>query len=136
MSTNLRKRVISDLKTTLEKEWALPVVLVNPITGVIQATKKGTTDPLVGQVNYVDVEVVPDTGEEVVVENPSVVLNLESLDAIPKAGERWLVKIPPESDPDIPVSEFESYTYDPDKGRVVNRTMGTITLFLHEAERI
>jgi len=134
MPTNLRKRVEANLSKTLEGVWGLPVILIGP-DSVKQDKKKGTTETLVGQVNYITVETVPDTGEDIVVQTPNVVLRLSSLDRIPAEGENWLVKIPPRPDPDIDVSEFEDYVFTPDRGPNIDRSIGFITLYLQAVEQ-
>lgn len=134
MATNLRKRVEADLAKSLEGEWALPVILISPDAETIDK-KKGTTDPLVGQVNYVTVETVPDTGEDIVALKPNVVLRLSSLERIPAEGEKWVVKIPPRPDPDIDPSEFVSYVASSDRGANVDKSIGFITMYLQAVEQ-
>ena len=95
---NLRERAESDLKHSLEKEFALPVVLTDP-DGVKYDESQNSADPsnpdaLSGQILYSYVAVNPDTGEEVIVNNPVVSLRRSSLLRVPVAGETWLFEIP------------------------------------------
>lgn len=134
MPTNIRKLVEANLDKTLEGSWGLPIVLINP-DGEEQTIKKGTSDILKGQVNYVTVETEPDTGERVVVNKPNVAIRLSSLDRIPAEGEKWSVRIPPRPDPDIPVSEFDTYVVNTDRAMGVNSSIGFIILHLFKANQ-
>jgi len=96
--TNLRERAESDLKKTLEKDFALPVTITSP-DGVKQEFSENSADPLnpdvlSGQILYSYVAVNPDTGEEIIVNNPIVSLRRSSLTRVPEAGETWLFEIP------------------------------------------
>jgi hypothetical protein len=95
---NLRVVVESDLGTTLEGDWGLPVELIAP-DGTVYNTKAGTDDPLVGQILYDSREDDPETGAEVIVNKPVVTLRRSSLGRIPAANEKWAVRIPTVPDP-------------------------------------
>ena len=90
---NIRKKIVEDLELTMENidEFGLPVEILGP-AGTWQTLKKGTQDKLTGQVLYNFTEFNPDTGEEMVFDDPVLVLRLESLDNIPNQGESWLAK--------------------------------------------
>ncbi len=90
---NLREMVEADLEFSLEGEWGLPVILIDP-DGNIQDKKKGAETELKGQILYNTVGLNPETGEQVVVNNPIVTLRKTSLERIPANGEKWLVRIP------------------------------------------
>ncbi len=131
---NLRAKVVEDLQTTLEKQsdWGLPIVLTSP-NGDRQKLKKDSEDPLTGQILYENKEWKPDTGEDVIVDEPLVVLRLASLEIEPKPGENWAVQIPITPDPDAPLIVF---LLNKDKGIEFNRGMGLITLYLSKAKQI
>ncbi len=131
MATNLRKRVEADLETSLEKDWGLPVVLVSPDGEVID-TSENSGDALTGQVLYDTVRVNPETGEPVIVNNPIVTLRRSSLSRVPAPGEKWVVKIPVDPDPDADLTEFVISTARPPEG---GRSIGFIKLFLQKAKQ-
>lgn len=93
MAINLRELAESDLATSLEGEYGLPVELTSP-DGVIQTTKKDSSDLLQGQILYDTVLVDPATLEQMTVNLPIVSLRRSSLDRIPLAGETWHIKFP------------------------------------------
>ena len=93
MAINLRELAESDLDHTLEGEYGLPVELTSP-DGVIQTTKKDSTDLLQGQILYDTVLTDPATLEQMIVNLPIVSLRRSSLDRIPLPGEPWHVRIP------------------------------------------
>ncbi len=131
MTTNLRERVELDLAHSLEGAWGLPVTLISP-DGVTIDTKNGTTDTLVGQVLYDTIRVNPETGEDVIVNNPIVVLRRSSLSRIPIAGERWVVKIP------ITPSEaadLVDFIIDPTKPPEGGNSIGFVRLYLRKAQQ-
>lgn len=111
--TNLRQLAESDLATTLEGEFKVPVELIGPngqiykttqtliVCGAASAVCGGsdivsgvTSGTLGGQVLYNRTRVNPDTGEEMVVPEPIVVLRRSSLERVPQSGEKWIVRFP------------------------------------------
>jgi hypothetical protein len=111
---NLREQMEQDLGFMLEdldNGFALPVILVNPHTGIAQEFSANDPDaprtiPLAGRVTYARFEFSSDTGMPMRVDNPIVTLRKSSLDVIPKAGENWVVKIPEEPRVDAPKKSF------------------------------
>lgn len=130
---NLRVKVVKDLETTMEKlnGWGLPVVLISP-TGQTQELKKDSEDALTGQVLYSHKEWKPDTGEDIVVDEPVVTLRLESLEIEPKPGENWAVKIPETPDPNAVLITF---VINKDKAIEFNRGLGIVKLYLSKAKQ-
>ena len=124
MALNLREQAESDLSFTLEGAFGLPVTLIAP-DGSIQ-------DDLVGQVLYDTVRINPETGEEMVVNNPVVVLRRSSLDRIPLPGEKWIVKIP--VDPSI-TATLEDFMIDETRPPEGGRSIGFIRLYLRRAQQ-
>ena len=112
-------------------EWGLPVKLVGP--GITQVNKKGTEDQLTGQVLYNRTEFNPTTGEELTIDDPMVVLRLNSLDKIPTPGENWMVSIPESPDPDAPLVEF---ALTPTKAMKFNRSLGYVILYIQKVVQI
>lgn len=130
---NLRKQVNEDLEQSLEdiSEWGLPVELMAP-DGTIQKLKKDTPDKLTGQVLYNRLSFNPDTGEEIMINDPMVTLRLDSLITIPADGEIWGVSIPVRPDPDAPLV---LYALTPTKAMKFNRSFGIVTLYLSKVEQ-
>jgi len=130
---NIRKQIVSDLQTTMESEadWGLPVELVGPNGS--QSIKKDSTDRLSGQILYNITEFNPDTGEDMVIEDPVVILRLDSLENIPSNGEKWVIKIPEKPDPD---STLIDYILSPTRAMKFNRSIGFVRIYLSKAIQI
>ena len=130
---NLRVQANKDLERSMESEndWGLPVVLIDPDGNTI-VTKKDSTDRLSGQVLLNTVEYNPDTGEDIVVNDPVVTLRMASLTRIPENGETWVVKIPQTPDPD---SDLVSYLLSPDKAMKFNRSFGFVRMYLQNLDQ-
>jgi hypothetical protein len=125
MSINLREQVESDLAVSLEGDWALPVELVTPDGEVI--------DDIPGaQILYDTVRVNPDTGEEMVVNNPIVVLRRSSLSRVPQPGEVWAVRIPVTPSTTAPLADF---VIDPTRPPEGGASIGFIRLYLRKAKQ-
>lgn len=94
MAENLREQLEQDLGESLEGEWGLPVVLIDP-DGIKYATSANdVTKPLTGQVLYGKKEFNPDTGQEIYINTPIITLRISSLARVPQNGETWNVQIP------------------------------------------
>lgn len=116
---NLRELAETDLAVTLEGDFGLPVELVSP-DGAVQTG-------LQGQILYDTVSVNPETMEEVIVNDPIVTLRRSSLARVPKAGERWVVKIPTSPSLTTPVESFVLSNVSPPAG---GASIGFIKLYL------
>lgn len=128
---SLRKKVNKDLERSMEgtKEWGLPVVLISP-DGVTYDKKfdaEIVDTPLTGQVLHNRTEFNPDTGEPMIIDDPVVVLRLNSLERVPAQTEKWAVKIPESPDPEAPLV---TYTQSPDKAMEFNRSFGFVRMYL------
>jgi hypothetical protein len=127
--TSLREKAESDLGTTLEKEWSLPVVLKGP-DGKIYDTSANDGERLGGQVLYDIVRLSPDTGNNIIVNKPVVTLRRTSLERVPQAGERWIVQIPVRPSE---TAEMEDFILDPDRPPEGGASIGFIRLYLRRA---
>ncbi len=132
MVTNARALVESHLATTLEGVWALPVVLVDPDANVIN-TSLNDSGVLRGQINYETILVSPETGEEMVINNPNVSLRRSSLARVPEAGEKWLVKIPVSPLEGAEVEDFILSETQPPRG---GSSIGFVRLYLQRAAQV
>lgn len=121
---NLRELIESDLGTTLEGDFALPVELIDP---------DGAKQTLVGQVLYDTITLDPETGEPITANNPMVALRRTSLTRVPVAGEKWIVKIPTDPSATAPLEEFMITGDRPPDG---GRSIGYIRLHLMRVVQI
>jgi hypothetical protein len=127
---NLRKRAEEDLKYTLEGDFGLPIILVDPDGTTITENIEGTT--LKGQILYSTTRIDPETGEPIIVNNPVVSLRRASLARVPESGENWLVRIP--KDPTDGATIFD-FVIDPTRSTEGGRDVGFIRLYLRKAEQ-
>lgn len=115
------------MKETLESEWKMPVELTSP-DGVQQLYSKNNPSELLGgQVLYSSRRENPETGETIVVNQPVVTLRVSSLVRIPKAGEKWYIKIPTGIEPN---ASKQSFVFTPDRSPENGTDMGFIKLYL------
>lgn len=130
MAVNLRQKAESDLSITLEGDFGLPVILIDPDGNEITQNIGGTT--LKGQILYSITRIDPETGESIIVNNPVVVLRRSSLTRVPKPGENWLVRIP--IDPTVGASIID-FIIDSDRSPEGGRDIGFIRLYLRKASQ-
>ena len=129
MTVHLRETIEADLEVTLESDFGLPVVLIDPV-GNKQTTKKDSTDPLVGKIIYDSREENADTGMEVIVHKPVVTLRRSSLDRIPLPEEPWIVKIP--TVPQYITDETQMTSFSLEMPTEDGGSIGFIRLYLME----
>ena len=104
--TNLRQLAEKDLKTTLESDWKLPVILISP-DGIRQTkSKNDPEEDLGGQVMYETLEIDVETGLPMVSDEPVVSLRVSSLDKVPLPNEKWAVLMPTSPVEGAPMEEF------------------------------
>jgi len=128
---NVRQLVESDLKTTLESEFFLPVFLTDSATG-IKYTTNTNGEPLGGQVLNDSIKINPATGEEILAKNPVVTLRRSTLVKVPVAGEKWSVEIPVSPDP---LAAKKLYTIGEMRASDDGESIGYIRLYLEEASQ-
>ena len=127
---NLRELANSDLKTTLEGEWSLPVRLCDPAGIWYDLTADNRM--LTGQVLYDIVRLNPENGDRMTVPVPVVSLRRDSLVRIPVPGENWIVEIPSSPYPSAPRKQFSLNPTRPPEG---GASLGFIRLYLQEVEQ-
>jgi hypothetical protein len=124
---SLRRTLERDLYDTLESEWKMPVELTGP-DGIKQIySKNNPTELLGGQVLYSSRRENPETGETIVVNQPVVTLRVSSLVRVPKAGEKWYIKIPTGTEPN---ATKQAFVFTPDRSPENGTDMGFIKLYL------
>jgi hypothetical protein len=129
---SLREQMERDLAVTLERpeDWGMPVELIGP-DGKEYKTSANSSDPenpdpLYGQVHYASTHFSPETGEDTVVNKPTVVLRRSSLERIPEDGENWHVRFP--KDPSL-TATMRDYVLTRDKATEGGRSIGFIRLY-------
>ena len=131
MPANLRQIAEQDLGLTLEDDWGLPVILIDP-DGNEVSKKYGTSDPLVGQILYDIINYDLDTGLPKVVNHPVVTLRKSSLLRVPIAGEKWLVRIPITP---LEGADIGNYIMDQNRPPEGGASIGFIRLYLIKANQ-
>lgn len=129
MVTNLRQRAEQDLALTLEREFKVPVILIDP-DGVTHDTSLNDGLPIGGQVLSDSVKFDPDTGDQIISSNPIVTLRRTSLPRVPLPGETWVVKIPVSP---VAGAEIVDFVSDSTRSAEGGRTIGFIRLYLRKA---
>lgn len=136
MSGLLRQLVESELATTLEGDFSLPVQLIlpDPDGGRYTTSALDSNKTLSGQVLYNSVREDPETGERLIVNTPVVSLRIASLPRLPRTGEKWGVEIPLSPAENAPFVLFimDSVVRAPE----VNRAIGFVRLYLQKAEQV
>jgi hypothetical protein len=130
MAVNLRQQAESDLSKTLEGDFGLPVILVDPDGNTITQNLSLTT--LKGQILYSTTRLDPETGEPIIVNNPVVTLRRSSLSRVPAPGERWLVRIPIDPTEGAAIVDF---IIDQGRSPEGGRDIGFIRLYLRKASQ-
>lgn len=111
---------------TLESEWKMPVELTSP-DGVTQIYSANNPSELLGgQVLYSSRRESPETGEIIVVNQPVVTLRVSSLVRIPRAGEKWYIKIPTGYEPN---ATKQSFVFTLDRSPENGNDMGFIKIY-------
>lgn len=127
---NLRQLAEKDLKTTLENEWKIPVILLGPDGFEQSKSKNDPEKDLGGRVMYDTVEIDVDTGLPMYSNEPVVSLRVSSLNRIPQNGEKWQVRMPISP---LEGAPFEDFFLDkPIRG---SKSLGFISLHLTRIEQ-
>ena len=128
----LRETAVADMKRLNQKDWGLPVIFTGP-DGVIQDTDAETGDELQAvQILFDTVRVSPETGEQVTVNEPVVVMARSSLDPFPADGEKWLIQFP--TDPDA-TAEKIPYLFSASRASEGGQSLGFARFYPLKAEQ-
>jgi hypothetical protein len=126
----LREQIESDLETTLEGDFGLPVELIAPDGTIYDKSYNDPESLLMGQILYDTLVADPDTGLEVIVHKPVVTLRKSSLEVVPQDGERWAVRIPV-----IPDRTADKETFLVERPTEEGGAIGFIRLYLMKTEQ-
>lgn len=85
-----------------------------------------------GSILYDTVGIDPDSGAEILIDNPVVVLSKQDLVRVPQQGEKWVVRIPTE--PKVSGIK-ESFMLSPESPLAGGGSLDYITLFLKKLEQ-
>jgi hypothetical protein len=115
---NLRELAVADAKTLNVRDWGLKVEFTDP-DGNRYITDNETGEELRAmQILYDYRKINPDTGEEIIVNDPVVVMARLSLARIPEAGERWHIRMPADPSTAASLEDFVlTSTRSPEGGR-------------------
>ena len=114
---NLRAQIERDLGESIEGEWKMPVELTSPDGQVQRYSLNNPSELLGGQVLYFSKQMNPETGEMIVVDQPSVSLRISSLIRVPAAGENWFIRMPTYPPVGAPMRSFVfTPTHAPEHG--------------------
>lgn len=121
MTSNLRVVAERDMRVLDQKDWYMPIILIAPDGEIIDKDKIDPTQGLRAvQILYDYKRVDPRTGGEMTVNQPVVVIARKSLTRIPLPGEKWVIKMPEDPDPDGALIDFVfTATRAPEGGRSV-----------------
>jgi hypothetical protein len=130
---NLRKLAVKDVKNLNVKDWGIPLELMGP-DGTWYRTDNETGALLQAlQVTYDYRKLDPQTGLEVIVNEPVITVSLSSLARIPIAGERWIVRIPVDiSHLDV----FVNFVLTEDRAPEGGASLGFIRLYPQKAVQL
>ena len=128
---NLRREIERDMIDTIEGEFIMPCELTSP-DGITQKYMKNNPAKLLGgQVLYFTRETNPETGEPIIVNVPVVSLRLTSLNRIPRAGEKWHVRMPVSPVEGAPYIDF---VFTADKNPEAGTDMGFTRFYLQRLD--
>ena len=131
MSFDLRSQIEKDLSVTLEGDYGLPIILYGPDGLKQDKSELDPTKDLLGQVLYDTITQNPETGEQIVSNNPIISIRRRSLTRIPAPGEKWAIQTPVTPDRSGAVENFIiSATRAPEGGS----SIGFIRLYLRRAK--
>jgi hypothetical protein len=130
---NLRELAVSDVKSLNTKDWGLQVELTDP-AGIRYTTDAETGETLKAiQVLYDYRKFNPETGEEIIVHEPIVIMALGSLSRVPVAGEKWQIKFP--IDPANPAVLSDDYVLSELRAPEGGQSLGYIRLYPHKVKQ-
>ena len=128
---NLREHIATNgLKASIEGNFGLSVVLIDPDGDTIDTNEDGNT--LKGQVLYDRIGEDPETGDEIVVKEISVSLRKSALSRVPQAGETWKISFP--LDPADP-NTLTTHLLTKNKAPVTGGSIGFIKYFPAEVDQ-
>lgn len=126
---NLREHIAtSGLKISLEGNFSLPVILIDPDGNVIDKNEDG--DQLSGQILYDRDNELPETGDDLVVNEIQISIRKTALSRVPIAGEGWKIAFPLDpSDSDT----MTTHLLTEDRAPIDGSSIGFVKLFPGEA---
>lgn len=126
--SSLRELVEQDLSITLEGDFASVDALGVGLITLVDPDGTSYT----GMKGRIDYDYVRETleGQQVVVNEPRLILRLSSLIRIPQAGERWVVKMPVNPVAGSPIVTWVMHhTHAPE----LLQTIGVLKLYVQRA---
>lgn len=113
---DLRVLAESDLQYSVEGEWGATMYLIDP---------DGVRHTVVGQLVYSYIKTDPQSGDDVVVQEPVITLRKSTLTRVPVNGEKWFCQLP-----DAPPStDLLNYGLTADRANMGNNSLGIVKLY-------
>lgn len=128
---NLRVRAAEDARQLNTRDWGLLIELIGP-DGIKYDIDKESGEPLKAiQLLYDRTRIIPETGEDMIVPEPIVVLSRLSLERVPIPGEKWTVRIQESPTSLVMIDYIISPTRSPEGGK----SLEMIRLYLQKIEQ-
>lgn len=129
---NLRLQAATDMKKLNLKDWSLPVIFIAPdgTKYEIDAITGETLNAV--QILYDYRREDPDSGPEIMVNEPVVVMARSSLARIPAEGETWIIKMP--EDPNT-TATLVDFILTETRAAEGGRSLGFIRFYPQKAEQ-
>lgn len=99
---------------------------------VILTDKDGKQQTVKGQVLYSRKIQNPTTGEDIIINEPVVILRVSTLDPVPKSGEQWFIQMPVSP---VEGAEKENFLMDKSKAVEGGASIGFIRLYPKKADQ-
>lgn len=131
--SNLRALAVTDMREQNLKDWYLPVQFTDPDGNVYNKDNISGEQLQAVQILYSYPKMDPQTGEEILINEPVVVMARKSLARVPVAGERWHLRFPTEPDPTIPAAQWGDYVLSELRAPEVGESLGFIRLYPQKA---
>ena len=128
--SNLRNLAVSDAKTLNENDWGMPIELVDP-DGTTYNLDNVTGESLKAvQILYDYRKFNPDSGMDVLVTEPVVVISRAALARIPAADDgEWSIRFPIDPDPDIVKANWGNFIFNGVRSNEGGRSLGLIRIY-------
>jgi hypothetical protein len=130
---DLRATAELELYDCLESELGTPIILISPDGKRYTNSVNNPTEPLRGQVKMYSKGENPETGEPIIVDEPSVTLRTSSLARVPVANENWFIQFKTSPRLNAPL---KSFTFSIDKAYEKGTDLGIIKVRPHECDAV
>ena len=132
---SLRETAEKDLYDCIESEWGSVIEIMSPMGVTQRYSANNPTELLKGSVRMYSRRENPETGEPVVVDQPSVTVRISSLTTVPHAEDtdNWIIRFAPSP---VHGTLLKSYTFTIDTAAEKGTDMGILKLYIHEISQL